>query len=109
LNGGGLELNARNEKHSNGFYFSLKNIKEENFEYSFDQGSNIVSRYVEDEDEDGTKERYFIDFSKDNSIIFSRIDSINFILEGEFHFIGKTESGAIKEITEGQFRQHYRF
>ena len=107
LNGGGLELNASSEMNSNGLYFFLKEIKDEEIYYSFDVGSTISSRYFETKN--NVKERFFVNFSFENYINFSTIDTINFILEGTFQFTGNTDNGEAKEITNGEFRQRYRF
>lgn len=52
---------------------------------------------------------FFVDTMHRNEIYFTKIDTINFILEGNLYFEGIDGKGNRKIISEGEFRQHYRF
>ena len=107
LNGGGLTIKASKENDTSGFRIVNINIQDTDTEYDMYFLPNNRSKYFIKVA--GDWDEYLVDTSTINILRFSKIDTVNFILEGTFQFTGINENGLKKEITEGQFRQHYRF
>ncbi len=109
LNGGGLTMNVKKESQQSGFLLSANNIQSINTKYEIYRKNGDITRYYEDENKDKVRERYYIDSLAENYIIFDKIDTVNFILQGKFYFEGIDSSGIRKTITDGEFRHRYRF
>ena len=52
---------------------------------------------------------YKIDTTKYNYLLLNEIDTVNFIVGGEFEFTGQDSCGKVVHITDGRFRLNYRF
>jgi len=110
LNGGGLEIYTSKDSDNSGINFYAWNINTPNISYNFIYNNqNYLTRFYENKDNSGNRNRFFIDTSAINYIIFSKIDTLNFILEGKFYFEGLDDGGNRKIISDGSFRQKYRF
>jgi hypothetical protein len=98
LNGGGLELVAKNSKTNSSIVFDVRGIKVENIEtkfyhVGFKSGDKI----------------YNLDTLILNQYMkLIKIDTINFMLEGKFQ-LSPSKDKEIINITEGSFRLPYRF
>ncbi len=98
------------ESNTSGMNLYARNIQETDLKYKFDfQNQNDLPRFYEQKQNSVDRIRYLIDTSAVNYIIFSKIDTLSFILEGKFYFEGLDDGGNRKIISDGSFRQKYRF
>jgi hypothetical protein len=105
---GFFEMTAGSTKNNDGFYFQCQNLFDINTTYNFYSGPNIQTKYAISSSNDPC-ETYLI-FNPQSSILnLSKIDKAKFLIEGKFSFSARNNCNGIIEITEGSFRQHYRF
>ena len=103
LNGGGLEMNSSSKKNNDGFYFLLYNVKNVNEENKLSIKGRVYSKYFTD------KLMFYVDTTQHNEFILIELDTVKYIMSARFFFKGVDENGNTVSITEGEFRQHYRF
>jgi hypothetical protein len=103
LNRGGLEMTSSSKKQNDGFYILLYDFNTINLEKDFRINNVIYSRYF-------TKDfKFYADTSQSSFIKPLKIDTVNFIIQADFQFMGRDGNGNTVSITEGSFRQKYRF
>ena len=105
LNGGGLSIIAKNSNDTSGIKLTAT-VKKENINYKLFR-KNIKSEYYQILLNEW--DSYLVDTTLNNEIFFTKIDTINYLIEGTYEFTGINESGELKTITDGEFRQQYRF
>jgi hypothetical protein len=105
LNGGGLSMTSSSKKNNDGFVFRLWNIKEINTFNSYKRNNKIDTQYFNNNND----LNFFVDTTKQNEFILTHLDTISFIISARFSFIGIDENGQTVSITDGEFRQNYRF
>jgi len=103
LRGGSLEMSTSSKKNNDGFIFRLRNIKNIDINNSFIRNNKIDSRYYSKNFD------FFVDTTMNNEFILTSLDTVGFMMNAKFSFIGVDESGQTVTITEGSFRQKYRF
>jgi hypothetical protein len=104
---GTLSMIAKNSLNNSSFNLTGTKIYEIG-NFLLYSGPNTQSRFKQNNSIDSCTIYYLLD-SINSEIIISKIDTINLIIEGEFLFDFENKCNEQIKITNGQFRQHYRF
>ncbi len=96
-------MNSSSKKNNDGFYFLLYNVKNVNEENKLSIKGRVYSKYFTD------KLMFYVDTTQHNEFILIELDTVKYIMSARFFFKGVDENGNTVSITEGEFRQHYRF
>lgn len=101
--GGSIEMTSSSKKQNDGFYIRCLNIKEKDINNSFAINNKIYTKYF------NSSNMFFVDSTKHSEFILTHLDTISFSISARFSFFGIDENGQTVTITEGSFRQKYRF
>jgi hypothetical protein len=101
--GGSLEMSTSSKKNNEGFIFRIWNVKRININLSYKRVNKIDSRFYEDNFD------FYVDTTKNSEFILTSLDTVSFMMSARFSFTGVDESGKTVSITNGEFRQKYRF
>ncbi len=104
LGNGSLEMGTTSKESKDGLYFLLVNIKDKNLQNSYMINNNkIFTKYF------NSSNMFYVDTTKYNEFILTQLDTMDYIISARFSFTGVDENGNTVSITDGEFRQHYRF
>ena len=104
---GYLSISSTSKKKDEGFYILALDVLSTgdydlydgvNVKTRFRRGSNIVDCWV-----------YYIISGEASNITIDYLDNSNYVVGGSFLFKCKNDCGEILNITDGEFRQKYRF
>jgi hypothetical protein len=104
---GTLIIIASSKINNESFNLTVENIKSPGT-YKFYNGPNVKTRFGRNENSPGCN-IYNIYQDSTSNISISLLDTTKFIIEGKFSFSAKNDCNDIIEITDGSFRQLYRF
>ena len=90
-----------------GIIITANNVQDINVNYKLFRQGKYSEFYIKNKSNQW--DTYNVDTIQHNEIRFSKIDTINYILEGTFRFEGINNDGERKIISDGEFRLHYRF
>ena len=105
---GTLLLSVENSNSKTGMYMKAKYLYSIDKEYKLFRDQNTTTRYFEF-DSNGNSNRFSLDTLTKNKIILSKLDTVNYLIEGQFEFECVDINNQRVKISNGEFRQKYRF
>jgi hypothetical protein len=104
---GSINILAKNESDDSTIKLKVRNFFGES-ELPLYKDSNIYTFYSSQMNF-AKCDHYVLDTLSENLIIFTNVDTSLFLIEGQFFYKGVDSCGKSIVISDGQFRQHYRF
>lgn len=103
-----IYLYIKNDDNNSAVKLYAKNIDSTGLRYVIRRPGTTFSSYI-DRNTKKLCDSYKMDTLKYNYLRLNEIDTINYIVGGEFEFTGQDSCGNVVQITEGKFRLRYRF
>ncbi len=104
---GYLSISANSENNNDGFKILALNVLKVK-EYNLHNGVNVKTSYRRSNNTSNCIIYNIIDETT-SSLVINKLDTSKFIIEANFSFKCENECGELINISDGYFRQHYRF
>jgi hypothetical protein len=105
---GTIEFSSKSENKNEGMLIIIHDIFKTDTMYNHYLGPNVSSRFRRSNNNLDCQIYKLVD-QNSSTFLLTKIDTVNFLIEGKFSFSAKNECNDIVRVTDGSFRQHYRF
>ncbi len=105
---GYIEFSSKSQKNDESMSMRIESVFISDSIYSHYLGPNTSSRFRRGNNKNDCQIYKLID-QNNSTFLLAKIDTVKFIIEGKFSFSAKNECNEIIDITDGSFRQRYRF